>query len=71
MHSIVDSLNISTSSRLSDLSSPYQRLMNYNKEQIEQNVHIDATFPNVDSKREIEEAFNDLVNLAAQRAMRR
>ena len=38
---------------------------------IEQNVHIDATFPNVDSKREIEEAFNDLVNLAAQRAMRR
>ena len=40
-------------------------------EGIEQNVHIDATFPNVNSKREIEEAFNDLVNLATQRAMRR
>ena len=38
---------------------------------VEQNVHIEASFPNVDSKREIEEAFDDLVNLAAQRAMRR
>ena len=38
--------------------------------QYEQNVHIDATFPNVDSKREIEEAFDELVNLAAQRAMK-
>ena len=38
---------------------------------VEQNIHIEASFPNVDSKREIEEAFNDLVNLAAQRAMRR
>ena len=44
---------------------------NNSLEQIEQNVHIDATFPNVDSKKEIEEAFNDLVNLAAQRVMRR
>ena len=41
------------------------------KNQIDQNVQIEATFPNVNSKREIEEAFNDLVNLAAQRAMRR
>jgi hypothetical protein len=41
------------------------------RNQIDQKVQIDATFPNVDSKREIEEAFNDLVNLAAQRAMRR
>ena len=41
------------------------------KNQIDQNVQIEATFPNVNSKREIEEAFDDLVNLAAQRAMRR
>ena len=41
------------------------------KNQIDQNVQIEATFPNVNSKREIEEALNDLVNLAAQRAMRR
>lgn len=42
-----------------------------NKDEIQQNVHIDATFPNVDSKREIEEALSDLVNLAAQRVLRR
>ena len=40
------------------------------KDELEQNVNISATFPNVDSKREIEEAFNELVNLAAQRALR-
>lgn len=44
---------------------------NTDRNQIDQNVQIEATFPNVNSKREIEEAFNDLVNLAAQRAMRR
>ncbi len=44
---------------------------NSDSDTIEQNVHIDASFPNVNSKREIEEAFNDLVNLAAQRVMRR
>ena len=41
------------------------------KDEIQQNVHIDATFPNVDSKREIEEALSDLVNLAAQRVLRK
>ena len=42
-----------------------------NNESIDQNVTIQANFPNVNSKREIEEAFSELVNLAAQRAMRR
>ena len=37
---------------------------------IEQNVHIDATFPNVRESREIEEAFNNLVNIATQRAFK-
>ena len=36
--------------------------------QLEQNVHIEANFPNVKSASEIEEAINNLVNLAAQRA---
>lgn len=40
-------------------------------DEIQQKVQISASFPNVNSKRQIEEAFNDLVNLAAQRAMRR
>lgn len=38
------------------------------KDTIEQVVHITAEFPNVEDKNEIQEAFNELVNLAAQRA---
>lgn len=36
---------------------------------LDQNVHIEAVFPNVSNSNEIEKAFNDLVNLASQRAM--
>ena len=39
-------------------------------ETMEQNVHIDATFPNVQNSNEIEEAFKNLTNIAAQRAYR-
>jgi len=35
---------------------------------LEQNVHIDASFPNVQSSFEIETALNNLVNVASQRA---
>jgi len=35
---------------------------------LEQNVHIDASFPNARNAAEIEEALNNLVNAAAQRA---
>lgn len=38
--------------------------------QLEQNVHIEANFPNVESASEIEEALNNLVQLASQRATR-
>ena len=38
---------------------------------LEQNVHIDATFPNVKNATEIEEALNNLVNAASQRAYER
>ena len=44
--------------------------INSQSDSIEQSVQINASFPNVDSKREIEEAFNDLINLAQQRALR-
>lgn len=37
---------------------------------LEQNVHIDATFPNVQSSNEIENAFKNLTNIAAQRIYR-
>ena len=36
---------------------------------LNQNVHIEANFPNVSNSHEIEEAFNNLVNMASQRAM--
>ena len=35
---------------------------------LDQNVSIQATFPNVTSSREIEDALNNLVNMAAIRA---
>ena len=35
---------------------------------LEQNVHITAEFPNVNTKAEIEEAFKDIINLATQYA---
>ena len=38
---------------------------------LEQNVKIEATFPNVQDKYEIEEAFNNLVNKASQYANRK
>ena len=38
---------------------------------LEQNVHIEASFPNVTDKNEIEEALKDIVNLASQYANRK
>jgi hypothetical protein len=35
---------------------------------LEQNVHIDADFPNVSDSREIEMAFENLINVASQYA---
>ena len=38
---------------------------------IEQKVEITATFPNVNVKGEIEEAFDELINLATQHAFKK
>ena len=38
---------------------------------LEQNVHIDASFPNVTNSHEIEDAINNLMNVATQRINRR
>lgn len=43
-------------------------IINKDVQQIEQAVHIDATFPNVSVAKEIEEAFSNLVNQAVQYA---
>lgn len=42
--------------------------MNSNGQALEQQVHIDATFPNVKDAKEIEAALNNLVNVASQYA---
>ena len=65
---ILKNLNSNVFMRTSKIGSLTPKNNNAN-DTIEQNVRIEASFPNVDSKREIEEAFNDLVNLAAQRAL--
>ena len=44
---------------------------NIGSDVLEQNVHIDAQFPNVKDSREIEEALNNLVNMASMRANRK
>jgi len=72
LRSIVDNLGGNISTRLSSLNSGSNNINNNRStESVDQNVNIQASFPNVNSKREIEEALNDLVNLAAQRAMKR
>ena len=51
------------------LNSPY--IPNLGKETLEQNVTIEASFPNAADKQEIEDAFKDLINLASQYANRK
>ena len=40
-------------------------------QQVDQNVHIEASFPGVTDRNEIEEAFNNLINTASQYANRK
>ena len=54
--------NISLPSILSGISS------HSNHSAFDQNVHIDASFPNVRDRNEIEQALNNLVNRASQYA---
>lgn len=69
LRQITSNLGGSLQARVSGLKSSY---FNANSnDEIQQKVQISASFPNVNSKRQIEEAFNDLVNLAEQRALRR
>ena len=69
MRQLALSLGESTLARLAGISANGS----YSTENgiLEQNVHIDAQFPNVKDSREIEEALNNLVNMASMRANRR
>ena len=69
LRDLTNNAQINVASKLGDLGS-FGNSVFENQETLEQNVQISATFPNVNSKQQIEDAFNDLINLAAQRAMR-
>ena len=59
-------------SLIGKINSPINNAINQTGKEsttLDQNVHIEAVFPNVSNSNEIENAFNDLVNLASQRAM--
>ena len=71
MNSVLSALNDSiltrTSSLLSGLNSNFNMSGNEAQE-MQQNVNIEANFPNVSSRAEIEDAFKNLVNIASQHA---
>ena len=80
--SLANSLNRSMSERMeARLNTEFKRLSNMmdiikieresDKDSLEQNVHIDADFPNVSDSNEIEQALMNLVNVASQYAYRR
>lgn len=48
----------------------FNNMMN-NHDILDQNVHIEASFPNVRDHQEIEQAFNNLVNMASMYASKR
>ena len=73
LRNIVDSVGSSMISRMANLTSNIGINSNIptSSDTLEQNVHIEANFPNVESSKEIEDALNNLVNVASQRVYRR
>ena len=67
IRSITDSIGSNMLSRLASLNASAAGFNSSNTETIEQNVHIEANFPNVKDSKEIENALNNLVNTASQR----
>lgn len=65
-------LDGSIAARMAEMANSYNNLMQtweaIKDQVIEQNIQIQAEFPNVTEKSEIEEAFEELVNMATQRA---
>ena len=69
MRHVTNSIDNSIFSRVADFTSGLGiAAPELTSEALEQNVHIEANFPNVQSSREIEEAINNLTNIASQRA---
>lgn len=69
IRSLAYSLGTSMLSKLAGVSATGYSNQNTTNSALEQNVHIQAEFPNVKDASEIEEALNNLVNKASQRIM--
>lgn len=68
VRAMTNSLGANLLSKLANTSANRLETKNIIKDEtLEQNVHIDAQFPNVRNAAEIEEALNNLVNAASQR----
>jgi len=61
------SMNENILSRLAGASAGTITNLGSGNAGLEQNVHIDANFPNATNSSEIEEALRNLVNVASQR----
>ena len=71
MESVLSALNDSMLTRTSGMTSGLNSnssIDTNNSQEIQQHVTIDANFPGVSSRTEIEEAFKNLVNIASQHA---
>lgn len=68
---IVSSIDLQALSRQYGSNVSSQNLTNFNGNNLQQDVRISAEFPNVRDRNEIEAAFDNLVNRAAQYANRR
>ena len=67
---ITNSMDAVASNQIASISSGANGYIGNinNVEHLDQNVHIEANFPNVTQHTEIEQAFNNLVNIASMRA---
>ena len=70
LRQITNSFNHSFLSQMANLSSNSAATSMMEKDKLEQYVHIDASFPNVTNSQEIENAFDNLLNVAVQRINR-
>ena len=68
MRTITDTLGNKIFNRLANATAGNPFGENGFDNMLNQNVHIEAQFPNVTNSHEIEDALNNLVNMAAQRA---
>lgn len=70
---ILDNLDNNFMNRISNLLpnfNMFDNMPDFQRQEVDQNVHIDANFPNVKNSSEIEDALNNLVNIASMRAFK-